>query len=227
MAEDGREYIARISYGKDSLKMLDVIITRGLPLDRVTTTDVWATDTVRAELPLVLEAKERIEEKLWQMYRINVEHLCARNPDGSKRTYEQMFYHIPVRRSKSVQVERERDGIRPGSILGFPDLWNPWCQAGLKRNARTPPAGNNYRIPTKHRIQLVPETQNSVGGEIKGFPLHTGVTWCQKLKVRPSESRVFLPQYPLGAENSRSIKLKLPFQMPLPRGAGKEISWNT
>lgn len=34
--------------GKDSLKMLNVIITRGLPLDGVTTTDVWATDTVRA-----------------------------------------------------------------------------------------------------------------------------------------------------------------------------------
>lgn len=35
-----REYIARISYGKDSLKMLNVIKSRGLPLDRITTTDV-------------------------------------------------------------------------------------------------------------------------------------------------------------------------------------------
>ena len=40
------QYIARISHGKDSLKMLDVIISRGLPLDRITTTDVWATDTI-------------------------------------------------------------------------------------------------------------------------------------------------------------------------------------
>ena len=38
------EYIARISYGKDSLKMLEVIHSRGLPLDRITTTDVWATE---------------------------------------------------------------------------------------------------------------------------------------------------------------------------------------
>lgn len=29
-----REYIARTSYGKDSLKMLQVIRSRGLPLDR-------------------------------------------------------------------------------------------------------------------------------------------------------------------------------------------------
>ena len=45
------QYIARISHGKDSLKMLDVIISRGLPLDRITTTDVWATDTIRGEYP--------------------------------------------------------------------------------------------------------------------------------------------------------------------------------
>lgn len=36
------QHVARISHGKDSLKMLDVIVTRGLPLDRITTTDVWA-----------------------------------------------------------------------------------------------------------------------------------------------------------------------------------------
>lgn len=34
------EYIARISYGKDSLKMLEVIHSRGLPLDRITITNV-------------------------------------------------------------------------------------------------------------------------------------------------------------------------------------------
>lgn len=45
------QYIARISHGKDSLKMLDVIVTRGLRLDRITTTDIWATDTIRGEHP--------------------------------------------------------------------------------------------------------------------------------------------------------------------------------
>ena len=155
------EHIARISKGKDSLKMLEVIISRGLPLDRVTTTDVWATDTIPAELPPVLDTKARIEEKLWQMYRINVEHLCARNKDGSKKTYEQMFYHVPNRRSQTGQVER--DGLRPGSILGFYDLWNPWCQAGLKRNAYAPSSGQHYRIPTQYTVQLVSEAQDPMG----------------------------------------------------------------
>ena len=161
------EHIARISYGKDSLKMLHVIITRGLPLDRVTTTDVWATDTVRAELPPVLEAKDRIEEKLWQMYRINVEHLCARNKDGSKKTYEQMFYHVPVRRSQSVQVEREREPAsgraipeyrQQGTITGFPpNTGYNYCQK-LKL-VREPHQG----ISVGNRSHMVSETQVASG----------------------------------------------------------------
>ena len=43
IGNDQFQYIARISHGKDSLKMLDVIVSRGLRLDRITTTDIWAT----------------------------------------------------------------------------------------------------------------------------------------------------------------------------------------
>lgn len=103
------EYIARISYGKDSLKMLQVIQSRGLPLDRITTTDVWATDTIPANFPAMQAFKDRMDERIWDMYRIEVEHLCALNKDGTKKTYEQMFYHVPVRRSQTVKVERERE----------------------------------------------------------------------------------------------------------------------
>lgn len=155
------EYIARISYGKDSLKMLDVIFTRDLPLDRITTTDVWATDTISANLPPMEEFKARMDERIWNLYRVDVEHLCARNKDGSKKTYEQMFYHVPVRRSQTVQVEREREraGFQPGSIYGFPTLWWKWCQAGLKRNPKPQSAGDDYRLPAQHRVQLLPEAQ--------------------------------------------------------------------
>ena len=147
MTDDSTQYIARISYGKDSLKMLNVIHSRGLPLDRITTTDVWATDTISANLPPMDAFKERMDQWIWDKYRIEVEHLCALNPDGSKRTYEQMFYHVPKRRSQDVQVERERAGTgtaagldsRPsgasgvrtssGRIKGFPGiLHTKWCQ---------------------------------------------------------------------------------------------------
>jgi len=56
------QYIARISHGKDSMKMLDVIVSRGLRLDRITTTDVWATDTIRGEYPEMVKFKEMADE---------------------------------------------------------------------------------------------------------------------------------------------------------------------
>ena len=150
------QYIARISYGKDSLKMLEVIRSRGLPLDRITTTDVWATDTISANLPPLDSFKERMDQRIWDMYRIEVEHLCARNKDGSKKTYEQMFYHVPVRRSQNVQVERERE-------------------REPERSAASQICGTSGVSPISSGL---PKT-----GTIKGFPGICAVNWCQKLKL--------------------------------------------
>ena len=195
MIDDSTCYIARISHGKDSLKMLEVIKSRGLPLDRITTTDVWATDTISARLPPMEEFVARMDQRIWDMYHIQVEHLCARNKDGSKRTYEQMFYHIPNRKTAG-------GGYCQGTILGFPDLWNKWCQAGLKRNAHAPSSRDDYRLPSQHPVQLVPEAQNLRGStrdslcqqelpgasssrseqRNQGFPAQIS-TWCRKLEI--------------------------------------------
>lgn len=196
MIDDSTQYIARISYGKDSLKMLEVIKSRGLPLDRITTTDVWATDTISANLPPMEEFKTRMDQRIWDMYRIQVEHLCAMNKDGTKRTYEQMFYHVPKRKS---------GGYSQGAILGFPDLWNPWCQAALKRNAKPQGTGNHYRLPSEHPIQLVPETQNP--------------------STDPRASR---PPSPHGVENSRSTRSRPHFlRSAASQRARTEVLWNT
>lgn len=124
MIDDSTQYIARISYGKDSLKMLDVIHSRGLPLDRITTTEVWATETISANLPPMQKFKERMDQWIWDRYRIEVEHLCAVNPDGSTRTYEQMFYHVPKRMGRESNEGRRQ---------GFPVVGIPWCQSALKK----------------------------------------------------------------------------------------------
>lgn len=166
--------------------MLDVIHSRGLPLDRITTTDVWATDTISANLPPMDAFKERMDQKIWDLYRIEVEHLCARNPDGSKRTYEQMFYHVPVRKnSQSVQVERE-NRFRDDSPRGFPVVGFPWCQPILKKPV-TPHGGNRETSQDSHQAQSdttgVRSSNYPTWGRIKGWPLSNGkLTWCQKLK---------------------------------------------
>ena len=184
--------------------MLEVIRSRGLPLDRITTTDVWATENISACLPPVDEFKQLMDSRIWDMYHIEVEHLCAKNQDGSKKTYEQMFYHVPVRRSQIGQVEREREReFRPGTILGFPDLWAPWCQAGLKRIPDAQNMRNSHRLPAEHQIQLVPEAQD-----------------CVRDRSRDSRSQ----RESTTARNSNSYQL--PFLTSAPRGAKTEISWN-
>ena len=182
--------------------MLDVIWSRGLPLDRITTTDVWATDTISANLPPMEAFKGRMDQWIWDRYRIEVEHLCARNPDGSKKTYEQMFYHVPKRRSQVVQAERERENRFGGeTIRGFPDLWNPWCQSDLKNRG--------------YREQ----------GSITGFPPNTGYNWCQKLKI-VQDQRVSGPDFPVVQKTQDRQSRNSSFLMAPARGAGKEISWN-
>lgn len=143
------QYIARISHGKDSMKMLDVIVSRGLQLDRITTTDVWATDTIRGEHPEMVRFKERADEFIWRKYRIEVEHLRAMR-DGEKVTYEKMFYHVPKRKPKNAGGGYCQ---HQGTILGFPTLWGPWCQSELKVRWRA----EGFSSP---KGRLVSKTQN-------------------------------------------------------------------
>lgn len=198
---DYTEYIARISYGKDSLKMLDVIFSRGLPIDRITTTDVWATDTISANLPEMNEFKARMDDRIWWKYRMEVEHLCARNQDGSKRTYEQMFYHIPQRRSQTVQVERERraqariDPRIPGSM-------EPLVSSRTQAEGRVTECRGQSKASPERWESTGARNSRSIGCRIQGFPVQIS-PWCRKLKI------------------------DFPSPLSAPRGAGKQISWNT
>ena len=169
------QYIARISHGKDSLKMLDVIVTRGLRLDRITTTDIWATDTIRGEHPEMVKFKERADEYIWKKYRIEVEHLCAMR-NGEKVTYEKLFYHVPKRKPKKCGgggivnnkgqssdsrrfgghgVNRTSNETRTDRPQGFPAQIGSWCKK-LKIDY--------IRIPGQRQPQreLVYQAQNQV-----------------------------------------------------------------
>ena len=191
---DSIEYIARISYGKDSLKMLDVIWTRGLPLDRITTTDVWATDTISANLPEMDAFKAKIDKRIKELYGIEVEHLCARNPDGSKRTYEQMFYHVPVRRSQTLNVERERERAGSGREQSVD---SPTC--GIVGVSQTSSGLRAYRRKDQSKGSLV--LRESIGARssrLNGFPVQIS-PWCRKLKIDKAKT-----PFPMSAASQRA-----------------------
>lgn len=134
------QYVLALSYGKDSIAALEAIRILGYPLDRIVHAEIWATDTISADLPPMVEFKAYADKIIKERYGIEVEHICAMK-DGEKLTYEKMFYHKPVRRAK-----RERE------ILGFPQIRGVWCNSGLKLSAV-------QRISTYPR-KLVQEAQN-------------------------------------------------------------------
>ena len=103
--EPNTQYILSYSYGKDSGACPEAILKLGLPLDRIITADVWATDTISADLPLMDEFKAKADQIILDRYGIKVEHICA--------TRE-------VEREREREREREsylRKGILPHSIF--------------------------------------------------------------------------------------------------------------
>lgn len=79
------EYIASISYGKDSLAMLEVIAEHSLPLDRIIHVEIMATATIPADLPPMMEFKAKADEIIKNRYGKSVEHIHA------PKTYEEYF----------------------------------------------------------------------------------------------------------------------------------------
>ena len=154
--------------------MLDVIKTRGLPLDRITTTDVWATDTISANLPPMDSFKERMDQWIWDNYHIEVEHLCARNPDGSKRTYEQMFYHIPQRKKLERERERERETVPSGNATRISGTWSPLVSSNPQKSTGYK---DRSRVSQGHAVPIGAKSSRP-----NGFPAQIS-PWCRKLKI--------------------------------------------
>lgn len=108
------QYIASISYGKDSLAMLEVIKQHDMPLDRIVHVEIMATDTIPADLPPMMEFKTKADKIIKERYGIEVEHLHA------KDSFENIFYRI--------RHGRTNDGV----MYGFPIVKGNWCNSMLK-----------------------------------------------------------------------------------------------
>ena len=110
------EYIASISYGKDSLAMLEVIAEHSLPLDRIIHVEIMATATIPADLPPMMEFKAKADEIIKNRYGKSVEHIHA------PKSYEDYFYY----------VNRGKKSKNRGKIYGFPLQKGNWCNSRLK-----------------------------------------------------------------------------------------------
>lgn len=112
------EHILSLSYGKDSLACLGAIEQLGWPLDRIVHAEVWATGTIPADLPPMVEFKERADAIIKERWGIEVEHVRA------KQCYEELFYRV---------CHGEKSRIA-GKIYGWPFQRGPWCNSRLKQH---------------------------------------------------------------------------------------------
>ena len=119
--------ILSLSYGKDSLACLGAIEKLGWPLDRIVHAEVWATDTIPADLPPMVEFKKKADAIIKSRFGIEVEHIYAMDKEGNKQTYEKIFYRTPTRKPGGKFEE--------GSPAGFPYTKGAWCNDRLKTNA--------------------------------------------------------------------------------------------
>lgn len=119
------EHILSLSYGKDSLACLGAIEELGWPLDRIVHAEIWATKTIPADLPPMMEFKARADEIIKARWGIEVEPLSTKKAEGisgERVSFEECFYR------------KMTSGKFVGRIKGFPMQRGNWCTK-LKLNA--------------------------------------------------------------------------------------------
>ena len=116
------EHILSLSYGKDSMACFGACEVLGWPIDRVVTAEVWATDTIHADLPPMVEFKAKADKIIKERWGIEVEHFRA------NVSFEEAFYEVPKRL-------RDNGNFVNGSINGWPSIQINWCNGRLKMPA--------------------------------------------------------------------------------------------
>ncbi len=113
------KFVISLSYGKDSLASLGAIEQLGWPLDRIVHAEVWATNSIPAELPPMVEFKKKADQIIYERWGIRAEHIRP------KESYEAHFYRLRTEKSKS----------HPGLMYGWPIRGGSWCNSDLKMSA--------------------------------------------------------------------------------------------
>lgn len=142
------EHILSLSYGKDSMACFGACEILGWPIDRVVTAEVWATDTIHADLPPMVEFKARADAIIRERWGIEVEHVRA------KRCYQDVFYMICNGKSSRIS----------GKIYGWPFQRGPWCNSRLKQAALSKIKGIQYigiAADEPNRFHVLSDTKRS------------------------------------------------------------------
>lgn len=103
-----QEGVLSLSYGKDSLACLGAIKKLGLPLTRIIHAEIWATETISADLPPMVEFKKKADEIIKSRWGIEVEHICALKTRGR----EEANLHTNISFTEKMQKADSREASK-------------------------------------------------------------------------------------------------------------------
>lgn len=163
--ENNIQYVLSLSYGKDSLACIEAIRQLDMPLNRIIHAEMWATDTIPAELPPMAEFKKRADKIIKERYGIEVEHVCAidKTMGGGDSPTKNSFIEPEI----ITNAEKLYTDSPDLNILGATVNLN---SAELKL--------------TYERKFYKKRKRGKRVGEIEGFPILRG-NWCTSLKTSP------------------------------------------
>jgi hypothetical protein len=167
------EHILSLSYGKDSLACLEACKLLGYPIDRVIHAEVWATDTIPAELPPMIEFKAKADRIIKERYGLTVEHITAER----ERSCHSLNSSTP-----NASIKSSTENVYTDSL---------WCEEhGVIQSSKS-----DLSILTYERMfYTVPKKRKDpiYEGKPTGFPMLRH-PWCNsKLKVDVLTKLAFL-----------------------------------
>lgn len=158
-------HILSLSYGKDSLACLEACKLLGYPIDRVVHAEVWATDTIPAELPPMVAFKAKADRIIKERYGLTVEHFTAER-ERERLSFETQFYTLRFNKKRNREC-----------IYGFPMLRGAWCNSQLKMSP----------LKAVLREVLLSNTEISQGSEV--YRTTEGLSPTEGFLVQKAESK--------------------------------------
>ena len=177
--EPNTQYVLSLSYGKDSLACLEAIRILGLPLDRIVHAEVWATDTIPADLPPMVEFKVKADQIILDRYGIKVEHICAMKPVERERERERER-ESPTKES-FTETSSQDATVKNGFMASRAKR-----ELGVTQDSKWQPSSRLIKDTYEQRFYKIPKRNpSSTRTGVYGFPISRGKgNWCTELKTK-------------------------------------------
>lgn len=209
---ENTEFVINLSYGKDSLAAIHVavdILKIPIWLIRIVHAEVWATDTIPADLPPMVEFKRWADGFIKGRWGLTVEHVCATRGGGNAPSVTPST-NCTSGESTSVSCEGSQcsvgRGVKTGSNgqplekLTFEKLF---YHIPERKDPDNPNRGGVHRMALSTGTLVQQQTQSAdqfwvsrhagdhgatriSRGQPYGFPISSpnGGNWCTQLKKR-------------------------------------------